>query len=682
MYRSLEGCLVLEATDNIDTIFQQFPSDCVVGFDVETRNPTNPKAKVPKAWSDELVGVGVSMYEDTDDPDATPIDTVYGLATEPYLDVLRRFLKDRGWYAHNAMFDAIKARRHGIILGPHRGDPRIEAYILGEPEAALKPLLITYLGLNTKDFDVLLEEHGAQDISEVPLTFQADYCGSQDAQMVVPLERMMRRDIAERLPRALEVYDQIELPMVQILVEMTYHGFKFNREEAQKRLDQIANEDGTGRRQKLDVVIAQMVKESGFVEYERRNGEIWHPTCKVCHNGKKKKLSCEACQGRGKLDPVQKVFNPGSWQQRQAFLYDHLGIPMRRFSGGVKQWQIDRGLVDTDELEGSTDALAMLQVKDRHPVIPLMLVRGKESKHEGFLKQWLRFSEEDNRLHPMFNNTKAATGRLSSFDPNSQQVELQYRDLFEADDDEVVVAGDENQLELTIMAYMSKDPVMCEAIKNAWNLHAITAEAVYKIPWRDVSKQSPMYLSSKVANFLTAFGGGIDKLQEGIEKLALEKPELGLIIPSKDECRRILKAHRLKYSVYWEYTRWVVAFCREHGYAETGFGRPRFFDDINSGNDEYRSAAERGAINLTIQGTASDLLKMIQVNIDNDPQMREWGRMVLQVHDEIVCLVKRPYAERYAERLKTHMELGQVFEPIVPLRAEVGIGDTWQATHK
>lgn len=690
------GCWVFEADENYNHVLEQFDKGTVVGFDVETR-PLNPKAKVPNQATDHLVGIGFSVYKDEpDDLKAVPLATFYGLVTDAYIAALSWFLVNRGWYAHNAMFDATVAQRYGLRLGPHRGDPRIIAYILGEPEAAAKPLFQQYLGIETTDFNDLLEEYGAANISEVPLMAQADYCGVQDAEKIVLLERVMRRQMMKENPGAAGVYEQVELPMVNILIDMSHHGIKFDREAGQERYALVHRQ-----RENLDDFIAEEVRKAerpekdeaqgslelgpaytGFIEYETRNGKTWLPVCKGCHNGKKKRLTCKMCGGAGKGQPVEKKFNPGSWQQRGRFLYNYLQIPKRRYAGSVRPWQIQRGLVDVDELEGSTDALAMLQMKGRHPVIPLMLVRNKLNKEEGFLKKWIELSEADNRLHTTFTNTTVATGRLSSREPNLTQVTLDSRVLMVADEGEELVAGDESQLELTIMAYMSKDPVMCEAIRNNWNLHAITAEAIYGVPWRDVSKQSPQYHTSKVANFLTAFGGGIDKLKEGIEKVALEKPELGLVVPSNEECRHIIAMHRKKYKKYWEYTRWVVMWAREHGYSQTAFKRPRYDPDINSPNQEYRSTAERALINLTIQGTASDLMKMIMVNIDNDPLMREWGRMVLQVHDEIVSLVKREHVEEYKERLKTHMELGQVFEPIVPLRVDVVSGLNWKETHK
>jgi DNA polymerase I-like protein with 3'-5' exonuclease and polymerase domains len=435
-------------------------------------------------------------------------------------------------------------------------------------------------------------------------------------------------------------------------------------------------------REGLDTVIDEQVKATGFLEYEKRGGEIWHPTCKSCRNGAKKRVGCEACGGRGKLDPVPMTFNPGSWQQRGRFLYDHIGIPKRRFAGNVQAWQVERGYYDEDEVAGATDSLAMLQAQHLHPIIPTFLTRSKLAKDEGFLAKWWEMSKVDSRLHSEFANTTVASGRLSSRDPNLMQVTMRFRDLFVPDEDCELVPGDMSQLELVVAAYMSRDPVMIEIIRQGWDMHRITAEAIYSVPWRDVPKDSSMRAVSKVANFLSNYGGQKRKLQEGIEKDALSKPELGIVVPDLAECSRILMAHKRKYVGYWAWVERTKARTRALGYAETAFGRPRFFPDINSDNDEYRSEAERAAVNHAIQGTAADLMKMAMVNISRDKLMNEWGYMVLQVHDEIVSVVQKNYVAAYSERLKTHMELAQPFEPVVPLRAEVTHGMTWQGAHK
>lgn len=678
MKQTPKGCWVIEDDRDADQFGRIVAGrPWVVGLDVETR-PADGKRKTPKAWIDPLVGVGVSFYaDDPDDIDAAPEMTFYGPVSDAYLRELKNALGPRKWYAHNAMFDALVVRRYGIVLGEHVGDPRIIAYLTGLPEAGLKVLLWEWLQYDIDEYEMILYRHGATDLTGVPVMETADYCGSQDAAQVVRLERLMRQDLVERNARAFDVYTRVELPMVPILVEMTHAGIRYNREEGAQRYETTSK-----ARAGLDVVIDKMVKDAGFLEYEKRGGELWLPTCKSCRNGAKKKLTCDACGGRGKLDPVPMTFNPGSWQQRGRFLYDHLGIEKRRFAGGVQAWEVERGWYDYDDTPGSTDALAMLQVRDRHPSIPVMLTRSRFAKDEGFLVKWDELSRLDGRLHTEFTNTTVASGRLSSREPNLQQVTMRFRDLFLPDDDCELVPGDMSQLELVIAAYMSRDPVMVEIIRQGWDMHRITAEAIYGVPWRDIPKDSPMRAVSKVANYLSNYGGQKRKLQEGIEKDALLKPELGIVVPDLVECARILTAHKRKYVGYWNWVERTKARTRALGFSETAFGRPRYFPDINSDNDEYRAEAERAAVNHAIQGTAADLMKMAMVNISRDKLMSSWGYMVLQVHDEIVSVVRKQFVSEYMERLRTHMELGQPFEPIVPLTVDVTHGPNWANAHK
>jgi DNA polymerase I-like protein with 3'-5' exonuclease and polymerase domains len=637
----------------------------VVGLDTETR-PLNPKAKEPNALTDDLVGVGLAFYDDSDESNVRPTLLVYGLATtEPYLILLREVLAKRRWYAHNAMFDATVLSRYDVVLGEHVGDPRIIAYLLGEPEADLKGLLSRIRDIEVQTFHEVLDEYGVTTIADVPVEAQARYCAAQDAGEVVVLERQMRRDLDERV---LDVYRKIELPTVSLLVEMSRQGIRFNRKRAREL------ETATRRRRDgLDLAIDVMVKDTGFIEYEKQK------TCRSCHNGKNKKLDCEPCTGTGYGPTVERRFNTGSWQQRGRFLYEHLRVPKRRFTGGVKPWMIRQGLVDAEELAGSTDRLAMLQVRDAHPVIGLMLTRSKVAKEEGFLRRWVELSETDGRLHTTFTNTTVVSGRLSSREPNLHQVELKFRDMLEADEETVLLSADYTQLEIVIAAFVSQDPAMVTALRDGKSLHMVTAQAIYG---DDVSKDSPQYTNAKVTNFLTQYGGQVDKLIEGIEKIVLENPDAGLVVPTRAEANRFIKVHHQKYSRYWEWTRWTVLRTRDLGYSETVFGRRRFFPDITSAHNELRTEAERAAVNLVIQGTAADLMKMVMNNIRKDTVMQAWGQMVLQVHDELVCLVQKKRVDEYATRMRWQMEAGQPFLPVVPLRVDIGIGPNWKDTHK
>ncbi len=390
-----------------------------IGIDVETKTDRK-NAKAPDARRDTLVGVGIGV---TLSSEATL--PVYGLATDEYIALLAEELPSFGWYAHNAMFDATVLRRYGVSLGEHRGDARIIAYLLGEAEAGLKPLLQRWLQYPTMEYEEILEAWGAADISEVPVEVQADYCALQDASQCVRLEHVMRRELPER---SLQVYTGIELPMVNILVEMSQRGIRFDREAAQPMWEQeSAGVAG------LDAIIQQLVDASGFKQWEMRNDKVWNPTCKACRNGKNKRLSCESCQGSGKLDPVRRPFNPGSSDQLREWLYGHLHAPVRRYAGGIKDWQARRAGAGGEEVEGSTDGLALLQLKGFHEAMPLIISRRKLNKRVGFLASWLEKSVSDGRLHTQFTNTKVVSGRLSSREPNLTQVEQSLRTLFTAD---------------------------------------------------------------------------------------------------------------------------------------------------------------------------------------------------------------------------------------------------------
>lgn len=258
----------------------------------------------------------------------------------------------------------------------------------------------------------------------------------------------------------------------------------------------------------------------------------------------------------------------------------------------------------------------------------------------------------------------------------------------------LLVAADESQLELRISAFMARDSMMMDILKSGRDMHCVTAAAIYgvdehrckrgceHIGYSGPGVTDAMRGTAKVVNYLTSYGGKAGKMIEGIEKMVLEHPEMGLAIPTLTEAQYALKTHRRLYAQYWRWVGWTIIRTREKGYSETAFGRPRFIPDIDSLVDQYRSEAERQAVNHCIQGTAADLMKMAMVNISRDSEMSKVGEMVLQVHDEIVSIVERDAVEWYKGRIRQHMELQQPFAPYVELIVDVEEGWTWKETHK
>jgi|FLYL01.1.fsa_nt_gi DNA polymerase-1 len=664
------NCIIADRPDDLPDI----PEDWVVGIDIESI-PIDSNRKQPRPWIDLLAGIGLSFYPPEGDTPITVYVRVYPEIpeTESLLQRVSSLIRNRPWYAHNALFDLTYLLRYRLgPPGPLAGDPRILAYLLGEPEASLKPLLQRYLRIDTLEYTELLRTYRARHIGEVPLEEVARYCASQDAEQVVRLERIMRSELADSNPKALRIYSEIELPVVPMLAEMTLTGIRFDRNRAYPMLEEYQR-----GLEAIDRIIVEQAERLGYREYEKRNGTIWYPVCPSCRNGKNKRVSCERCSGAGRLPPVPVPFNPASWQQKERLLYDVLKLPKKRFAGGKKEWE-----VEDEQGPGSTDSLALLQLRDKHPIVPLFIIRSRLSKDTGFLKQWITLSEKDGRLHTEFTNTTVVSGRLSSRSPNLQQVTQKFRHLFIADPDTVIVSGDMSQLELTIAAFVSRDPKLCEAIRNDWDLHRITASAIYGIPWQEIPKESTMRVIAKMVNYLSNYGGQHELLREQLEKLALSNMAAGIPVPSREECMEFLKAHKRLYSTYWSWVYHTIEKTRQLGYSETVFGRPRYFPDIDSRDEQKRKEAERACVNHVIQGTAADLMKLAMRSISLDTEMSAWGRVVLQVHDELVCLVDRRYSEVYGQKLKQHMELQQPFEPYVPLRVDVAWGHNWAEAHK
>lgn len=259
----------------------------------------------------------------------------------------------------------------------------------------------------------------------------------------------------------------------------------------------------------------------------------------------------------------------------------------------------------------------------------------------------------------------------------------------------LLVAADMSQLELRIGAYMSRDPIMLDIIRNGRDMHCVTAAAIYGVDEHRCSKSKPhscprpgvsdsMRKTSKVVNYESGYGGGPTKMVEIIEKMVLSEVGMGdeLRIPSMSEAKEALATHKRLYAQYWQWVKWTITRIRINGFSETAFGRPRYFPLIDSPRDDDRTEAERAGVNHSIQGTAGDMMKMAQVNIARDSLMSSWGSMLLQIHDEIVSKVWYDKVELYEKRIDQHMQLSQPFAPYVELVVDVNSAFRWDECHK
>lgn len=276
------------------------------------------------------------------------------------------------------------------------------------------------------------------------------------------------------------------------------------------------------------------------------------------------------------------------------------------------------------------------------------------------------------KIHTSFNQAVASTGRLSSNNPNLQNIPIrdengrEIRKAFiPSQDDFLLLSADYSQIELRLMAHMSGDPVMLEAFENGQDIHAATAAKIFKIPLDQVSREQRR--KAKTANFGMIYG---------ISAFGLSQ-RLGI---SRTEAKELIDGYFTTYKGVKEYMEKCVSQARERGWVETIFGRKRYLPDINSNNQVVRGLAERNAINAPIQGSAADIIKMAMIRIHDEFKNRKLkSKMIIQVHDELVFDVYRPELDEVKAIVKNCMEGAAQLR--VPLEVEIGTGSNWLEAH-
>ncbi len=284
----------------------------------------------------------------------------------------------------------------------------------------------------------------------------------------------------------------------------------------------------------------------------------------------------------------------------------------------------------------------------------------------------LQVQEATGRVHTDYMQTVAATGRLSSNNPNLQNIPIrtergrQVRKAFvPRNEDYTLLAADYSQIELRIIAALSEEETMIEAFKNGEDIHASTASKVFNVPLEEVTREQRS--NAKTVNFGIIYGVSAFGLSNQTD---LSRGEAKELIDTYYETYPKLKAYMSK----------QVDFARDHGYVSTVLGRRRYLKDINSRNAVVRGAAERNAVNAPIQGSAADIIKIAMINIYNKLEAGQYkSKMLLQVHDELVFDIYKPELEELTSLIKTEME--NAFKLEVPLDVEVDTGLNWLEAH-
>jgi DNA polymerase I len=322
----------------------------------------------------------------------------------------------------------------------------------------------------------------------------------------------------------------------------------------------------------------------------------------------------------------------------------------------------------------STSEETLLKLKDSHPIIEEILnfraVKKLLSTYVDALPELVNLTTE--RIHTTFNQSVAATGRLSSVNPNLQNIPIRtkrgmkVREAFiPRDENYTLMAADYSQIELRIMASLSKDEGMLTAFNNGVDIHSATAAKVYKVPVEEVDRE--MRSKAKAVNFGIIYGISAFGLSQNI----------GV---SRTEAKEIIDNYFEEFPKVKEYMDWSIEQARENEYVETVMGRRRYLNDINSRNAVMRAVAERNAINAPIQGSAADIVKKAMIDVQAEMDKRGMqSKMLLQVHDELVFDMHKSESEELKSLVKEKME--QAVALSVPLTVDIGEGLNWLEAH-
>ena len=371
--------------------------------------------------------------------------------------------------------------------------------------------------------------------------------------------------------------------------------------------------------------------------------------------GVKLRTELEQVLTRIHMETGSASFNPNSPKQLGEMLFDTMGLPHGK--------KTQRGW--------STDAETLESLRDYPLVEDILQYRAYQKLNSTYVEGLLKVIGEDGRIHSTFNQTEARTGRLSSDNPNLQNIPIrtelgsQLRAYFIAKPGCVLVDADYSQIELRILAHITGDEHMQQAFLNGADIHRSTAAKIYHIPESEVTPQ--LRSASKAINFGIMYGKGAYSLSK----------DLGIPVKEADT---FLKTHLDTFPKVDGYMKDCIAHAKDKGYVETLFGRRRALPELASSNFQVRASGERMARNTPIQGTAADIIKLAMVHVWQrlrDEKLQ--ARLLLQVHDELIVEAPEAEIDEVKRILKEEME--NVVHYSVPLTTEVGVGKTWLEAH-
>ncbi|MEY3050551.1 MAG: hypothetical protein RLY31_336 [Bacteroidota bacterium] len=531
---------------------------------------------------------------------------------EARLDIFRPLLENPGSVkiGQNIKYDAIVLKWYGINLEGPLFDTMLAHYLL-EPELrhGMNFLAETYLKYKPIPIETLIGKGTKQLTMREADPAKVAVYAAEDADVTLRLYEFFEPRL--RTEGLTDLFETLEIPLVEVLVDMEYNGIR------------------------LDTTFLQTYS----IELEEALSRV------------EQDIHRQAGQS----------FNIASPRQIGEILFEKMKIPYK----GAR----------TKSGQYATDEARLLELADQYPLVRDIL------RHRGLAKLKSTYVDalptqvnpRTGRVHTSFNQALAATGRLSSNNPNLQNIPIKtpegakVREAFIPRNEHYrLLSADYSQVELRLIAAISGDEAMLDAFRQGQDIHRATAARVYGVPYESVTAEQRRH--AKTVNFSIIYGAGATNISQ----------QLGI---RRTEAKELIDTYFQQYAGLQHYMEETVEFARSHGFVKTLLGRRRYLRDIGSRNALARSNAERMAINTPIQGTAADLIKMAMISIhgvlrDSFPRTK----MILQVHDELVFDVPVEDLEAVSALVRDHMTHAMP-GLAVPLVVETGTGNNWREAH-
>ncbi|HBY41753.1 MAG TPA: DNA polymerase I, partial [Alteromonas sp.] len=595
--------------EEVSDYIEQLKSAEVIAFDTETTSLNYMEA--------QLVGVSFSIAEG---------EAVYIPVAHDYVGVEKQV--DRDWLlkvlkplledssiakvGQNLKYDAHILRRYGIKLRGIKNDTMLASYVFNSVGSRhdMDTLSLQYLNHKPIKFEEIAGKGAKQlTFNQIELAQAAPYA-AEDADITLRLHHILWDKVHQTGEQLASVLTDIEVPLVSILTDMEEYGVKVDAEMLGKQSEEIAN--------KLD-------------ELEQKAFEI-----------------------------AGEEFNLGSPKQLQQILFEKLELPV------IKK---------TPKGAPSTAEEVLQELAHDYPLPDVILQHRSLAKLKSTYTDKLprMINPDTGRVHTSYQQAVAATGRLSSTEPNLQNIPIRtpegrrVRQAFVAEEGFTVVAIDYSQIELRIMAHLSQDASLLRAFAQGQDIHRATASEVFGCSLEEVTDEQRR--RAKAVNFGLIYGMSAFGLSRQLD------------IP-RHEAQAYMDKYFERFPGVLEYMENTRETAKKQGYVSTLFGRRLPLPEIKASNGARRKAAERAAINAPMQGTAADIIKRAMIKVGDwidEKGCQSDVRMLMQVHDELVFEIRTEHAESYAKALADVM--GEAADLDVPLLAEYGFGANWDEAH-